>query len=222
MKIKSGDTLSAIAKKNGTTIAKLLAANPNIKNANSIKVGQSLTMPKVAVNNNKTRGGGTYVGRNQLKDTNPYKDTDMKKLNKKPESTADAMTKAGEERKRIVKKYKGRGISTSSANPIPGRMEGGPPQTKSTKKKKSIGSKFMSFIKGEGSKMKKDFNNAVKETKRNFSGDYKKGTGKYKLVSEGTSNITNSSTYKKKVDKKKNLAMQKKQQSKKLKNQMST
>ena len=43
-----------------------------------------------------------------------------------------------------------------------------------------------------------------------------------KSISKGTSNITNSSTYKKKVDKKKNLAMQKKQQNRKLKNQMST
>ena len=74
----------------------------------------------------------------------------------------------------------------------------------------------MSFIKGEGSKMKKDLDNAVSETKRNF------GPGRMKSVSKGTSNITNSSTYKKKVDKKKNLAMQKKQQNRKLKNQMST
>jgi len=203
MKIKSGDTLSAIAKKNGTTIAKLLAANPNIKNANSIQIGQSLTIPKAAVNNNKTRGGGEYVGRNQLKDTNPYKDTDMKKLNKKPESTADAQTAAGEKRKRIVKKYKGRGISTSSANPTPGRMEGGPPETKGTKKKKSIGSKVMSFIKGEGSKMKKDFNNAVKETKRNFSEKryFVNGVDSRKKKIKSKNNITNSSSYKKKQNK---------------------
>ena len=39
-KIKSGDTLSALAKKNNTTIAKILAANKGIKNANSIKAIQ--------------------------------------------------------------------------------------------------------------------------------------------------------------------------------------
>ena len=44
-KIKSGDTLSQIAKDRGTTLAVLLAANPSIKNANSIRVGQSITIP---------------------------------------------------------------------------------------------------------------------------------------------------------------------------------
>jgi LysM repeat protein len=44
-KIKSGDTLSQIAKNRGTTLKALLAANPSIKNANSIRVGQSITIP---------------------------------------------------------------------------------------------------------------------------------------------------------------------------------
>lgn len=39
--VKSGDTLSAIAKKNGTTVAKLVSMN-NIKNPNVIYVGQKL------------------------------------------------------------------------------------------------------------------------------------------------------------------------------------
>ena len=46
-KIKSGDTLSALAKKNNTTIAKILAANKGIKNANSIKAGQSITIAPI-------------------------------------------------------------------------------------------------------------------------------------------------------------------------------
>jgi len=54
--------------------------------------------------------------------------------------------------------------------------------------------------KGFLERMKEDFNKAVKETKRNFQGDAEKGTGRYKSVSKGTSNIKNSSTYK---DKKK-------------------
>jgi len=185
MKFKKGDTLSAIAKKNGTTIAKLMAANPSIKNANSIKLGGSYTLPKVSVNNNKTRGGGTYVGRDQLKDTNPYKNTDMKELNKKKTTTADAMTKAGEERTRIVKKYKDKPISTSSANPNPN-------------KKKSIGSKIMGFIKGEGKKISSDFDKAVKETKRNFSDKryFVNGVDSRKKKIKSKSNITNSSSYK--------------------------
>lgn len=43
--IESGDTLSQIAKKNGMTLKALLGANPNIKNANQIKIGQSITIP---------------------------------------------------------------------------------------------------------------------------------------------------------------------------------
>lgn len=46
MKIKSGDTLSQIAKKNGTTLKAILAANPSIKNANQIRVGQTIKMPQ--------------------------------------------------------------------------------------------------------------------------------------------------------------------------------
>jgi len=43
-KVKSGDTLSQIAKKNGLTVAALMKANPNIKNANKIGLGQVINM----------------------------------------------------------------------------------------------------------------------------------------------------------------------------------
>lgn len=49
MKIKSGDTLSQIAKDNGMTLKALLGANPNIKNANQIRVGQTITVPPKAM-----------------------------------------------------------------------------------------------------------------------------------------------------------------------------
>ena len=45
-KVKSGDTLSQIAKRRGTTLKALLAANPSIKNANAIRVGQKIKMSK--------------------------------------------------------------------------------------------------------------------------------------------------------------------------------
>lgn len=45
-KIKSGDTLSAIAKKYGTTVSKIIAANPSIKNRNLIYTGNTLKIPK--------------------------------------------------------------------------------------------------------------------------------------------------------------------------------
>jgi LysM repeat protein len=46
--VKSGDTLSAIAERNHTTVAKILAANPQIKNANAIYPGQSIKIPGAA------------------------------------------------------------------------------------------------------------------------------------------------------------------------------
>lgn len=43
--VKKGDTLSAIAKKYGTTVEAILKANPQIKNANLIKVGEVIRIP---------------------------------------------------------------------------------------------------------------------------------------------------------------------------------
>lgn len=43
--IQRGDTLSAIAKRNGTDVATLMKLNPNIKNANLIQAGASLNLP---------------------------------------------------------------------------------------------------------------------------------------------------------------------------------
>ena len=43
--VKRGDTLTAIARNNRTTVAALMKANPQIKNANAISVGAKLTLP---------------------------------------------------------------------------------------------------------------------------------------------------------------------------------
>ena len=40
--VKTGDTLSAIAVKFGTTVSKLMALNPHIKNANLIYAGDTI------------------------------------------------------------------------------------------------------------------------------------------------------------------------------------
>lgn len=45
VKVKSGDTLSQIAKSKGVTLKALMAANPSIRNANQIRVGQSIKIP---------------------------------------------------------------------------------------------------------------------------------------------------------------------------------
>jgi len=46
--VKKGDTLSAIAKANKTTVAAIAKANPQIKNVNVIRVGQKVTLPTAA------------------------------------------------------------------------------------------------------------------------------------------------------------------------------
>ena len=63
-KIKSGDTLSQIAKKYGTSVKAIMAANPKIKNANSIRAGAGLTIP-----------GGV-----KSKTKNPYKGQTSKEI----------------------------------------------------------------------------------------------------------------------------------------------
>ncbi len=47
-KIKSGDTLSAIAKRSGVSVSDLVKANPNIKDPNYIQAGWTLKLPKAA------------------------------------------------------------------------------------------------------------------------------------------------------------------------------
>lgn len=83
MKIKSGDTLSQIAKSKGISLKSLLAANPSIKNANKIRVGQSIKIP------------GAEAGK-AAKTSNPYKgmsrvqmaDMDVKNKSEKRQRTA--------------------------------------------------------------------------------------------------------------------------------------
>jgi LysM repeat protein len=47
-KIKSGDTLSQIAKDMGMSLSALKQANPKIENVNKIKVGQTINIPSLA------------------------------------------------------------------------------------------------------------------------------------------------------------------------------
>lgn len=56
--IKSGDTLSAIAKANGTTVSALLKANPSITDANKIYAGSSLKIPGAGGSSTTAATGG--------------------------------------------------------------------------------------------------------------------------------------------------------------------
>ena len=63
-KIVSGDTLSALAKKWGTTVSAIMAANPQIKDKNKIYAGATLnkptaTTPKTPTKPKKPEGDGT-------------------------------------------------------------------------------------------------------------------------------------------------------------------
>jgi morphogenetic protein associated with SpoVID len=53
--IKSGDTLSKIAQRNGVSLAQLLQANPQITDPNSIKVGQVITLPNGVSSTDNTK-----------------------------------------------------------------------------------------------------------------------------------------------------------------------
>ena len=61
-KIKSGDTLSQIAKKRGFTLKQLMAANPNITDANKIRAGANLKLPYAASKVGSKKTTGATVG----------------------------------------------------------------------------------------------------------------------------------------------------------------
>ena len=85
VKVKSGDTLSQIAKSKGLTLKALLDANPGIKNANMIRVGQSIKIP-----NTMKPGGSGAVSKN------PYaglSKTQMNMLRSKDKGTQKAATR---------------------------------------------------------------------------------------------------------------------------------
>jgi len=88
MKIKSGDTLSQIAKKNNISLRDLLSANPSIKNANQIRVGQSIKLPQ-------TKMVGSSIGATR----NPYKG-----MSKKDMSDLDIKNKSAERQQAVTKR----------------------------------------------------------------------------------------------------------------------
>lgn len=47
-KVKAGDTISKIAKRNGISLAQLLKANPQITNPNMVRVGQLINLPDIS------------------------------------------------------------------------------------------------------------------------------------------------------------------------------
>ena len=102
-KIKSGDTLSQIAKSKGFTLKQLMAANPNITDANKIRAGANLKLPYMASKVGSTKRTGATVGgstkqspfkgmtKTQMAALQPKKKGAVK--TKKPSKTPSAMPK---------------------------------------------------------------------------------------------------------------------------------
>jgi len=83
-KVKKDDTLGAIASRYGTTVAKLKALN-KIKNVNQIRIGQSIQLPSELSKNSPN-----YTGK---KERNPWKGTDLSKLQKKSSAKKSSTAK---------------------------------------------------------------------------------------------------------------------------------
>jgi LysM repeat protein len=61
-RIQSGDTLSAIARSNHTTVSALMKANPSIKDANKIYTGRTLNLPGSRDSFEPGKAGGGKTG----------------------------------------------------------------------------------------------------------------------------------------------------------------
>ena len=88
-KIKSGDTLSQIAKSKGFTLKQLKAANPNITDMNKIRAGATLKLPYAASKVGSVKRTGATVGGSTKQ--SPYKGMtkkDMAGIAKKPKGSA--------------------------------------------------------------------------------------------------------------------------------------
>jgi len=109
-KIKSGDTVSQIAKRMGVRIQDIVAANPNLKDVNKIRVGQSLNIPAAKKGDNK--GSQGPYGRTSQ--------TEMNMMRGDGESYTRgvrAKMKAGAETTPTPKKAKATMAAKSSATP---------------------------------------------------------------------------------------------------------
>ncbi len=86
-KIKSGDTLSQIAKNKGFTLKQLKAANPKITDVNKIRAGATLQLPYAATSlmsrkkdvGTSKRGPYSGMTKTQMADLQPKKKGTVKK-----------------------------------------------------------------------------------------------------------------------------------------------
>ena len=98
-RIKSGDTLSAIAKRNNTTVAALMRLNPKIKDKDKIKAGDTINVgsPTRAAAKTKSVKGirdfATSIAEAKRRGLTEYKDVKTGRM--KAAVTADELKKSG-------------------------------------------------------------------------------------------------------------------------------
>jgi len=139
-KIKSGDTLSAIARRNNTTVAALMKLNPKIKDKDKIRAGQFIKVgsPEKAKAKTKSVKGirdfATSIAEAKRKGLKEYRDTKTGRM--KAAVTAEELKKSGLTLREYLNKMKkkmnmGRMMSptkkkpTGSATGLTGMKGGG-------------------------------------------------------------------------------------------------
>ena len=94
-KVTSGQNLSSIAKKHGTTIKALMKANPSIKNANMIRVGQKIKLPFFGRGKDPYKGMSKSAMAKLDKETQARKAANRKKASKVVKKAGGGMTRVG-------------------------------------------------------------------------------------------------------------------------------
>ena len=162
VKVKSGDTLSQIAKSKGLTLKSLMAANPGIKNANEIRVGQSIKMPtdraamrsRVAFQNvdkNLNRRDNVYAGMTKSSMKALADDTAAKRAKKSGKPVSKKQSETANKRARVttrlnqlgaINKERRAADAASASKPMTTPMGGKPASAKakaaSTQTTKSV------------------------------------------------------------------------------------
>jgi len=111
-KIKKGDTLTKIAKENGTTVSNLMKMNPQIKDKNLIITGQTIKVYNPSSNQGFSNGGMRLANEQKPKsvsakkiNTNNYSSVieKQKSFSQKPKKT---ISESNPEMNKIFKNYR--------------------------------------------------------------------------------------------------------------------
>ena len=178
-------------KKDSSDFAVNKAPKTAVENKSSkTAVKKKITKPRI-VSKKELKASGLSL-RDFLNKEKGLKRRDGKKVEKTSSSMPKPPPKAPRGKNKIVPSLK-----KSSAG-----IDGGSSQVNKVKPKAA--KKKSNFFDSIGSGIKK----AIKETKRNAEGDFKKKTGRYKSISKGTSNIIGNKNFVSDKKKKKKLPKQ--------------